>query len=189
MCEQEVRTEVRLPDGTWTGYQEFIVRRDARDPVTDVRWAGIDAATPASEAVGAIADADLLVLGPSNPFASVLPILAVPGMTEALRAAAAPVVAVTPVVSGIPIDDPGEANRARSRAALLRARGLSHTAGAVASLYRGIADVFVLDSADADEREEIAALGLAAVVIPTLVHLGLADDLAGRLVSLGAAHA
>jgi LPPG:FO 2-phospho-L-lactate transferase len=187
MCEQEVATEVRLESGEWIGYQKFIVQHRASVPVEDVRWAGVGAATPAPGVVAAIQDADLVVLGPSNPLASVLPILAIPGVTEALQATAAPVVAVTPVVSGVPIEDPGEANRARSRAALLGARGLPHRAAAVASLYRGLADAFVLDAADAAERGQIACCEV--VVAPTLVHLGLADDLPGRLGAFRVAHA
>jgi LPPG:FO 2-phospho-L-lactate transferase len=186
MCEQQVGTEVRLQDATWIGYQDFFVRRSAREPLSDARLAGVDAATPAPGVIDAIRDAELVVLGPSNPLASVLTILQVPGVEDAVRAAAAPVVAVTPVVSGIPIDDPGEAARAHSRAALLRTRGLAHTASAVATLYRELADVFVLDATDAGERDEIAALGLEVLVTPTLVHRGLADALPDSLVALRA---
>jgi LPPG:FO 2-phospho-L-lactate transferase len=187
MCEQEVATQVRLANGDWIGYQEFIVHRRADVPVEAVRWVGMGAATPAPGVLAAVHHADLIILGPSNPLASVRPILGVPGVVGALRATAAPVVAVTPVVSGIPIVDAGEASRARSRAALLGARGLRHRAAAVASLYRGIADVFVLDAADAAERDEI--VDCAVVVTPTLVHLGLADELPELLGSIRAAHA
>jgi LPPG:FO 2-phospho-L-lactate transferase len=182
MCEQEVATQVLAEDG-WLGYQEFIVQRQASVLVRDVRWVGIEAATPAPGVLEAVEAAEVVVLGPSNPLASVLPILAVPGIREAL--AGRRVVAVTPVVNGIPITDPGEAGRARSRAALLGARGLPHRAAAVASLYRGVADVFVLDAADAAEREEIE--GMEVVVTPTLVHLGLGNDLPALLGT--AAHA
>jgi LPPG:FO 2-phospho-L-lactate transferase len=182
MCEQEVATQVLVGDA-WLGYQEFIVRRQASVPVDDVRWVGVEAATPAPGVLEAIEAVEVVVLGPSNPFASVLPILEVAGIRDAL--AGRRVVAVTPVVNGIAITDPGEANRARSRAALLGARGLPHRAAAVASLYRGVADVFVLDSADAAEREEIE--GMEVVVAPTLVHLGLADDLPAMIEAVAAA--
>jgi LPPG:FO 2-phospho-L-lactate transferase len=188
MCEQEVRTEVRVGGAGWIGYQDFLVRRRAAGRVLDVRWAGIGAATPAPGVLAAIAAAEVVILGPSNPMASMLPILAVPGIRAALAAAPARVVAVTPVVAGVPIEDPGDAGRARSRAALLAARGVEHRAGAVAGLYRDVAGAFVLDVADAEEAAEVAAHGLEPVVAPTLVHLdaSAAAALAGEILGVAA---
>lgn len=169
MTEDEVATEVLTAEG-WLHYQQFIVRRDARPTVEAVRYAGSETARPAPGVLDAIHTADLVIIEPSNPCASVEPILALPGVRQALRTTAAPVLAVTPVVSGVPIDDPGEAKRARSRAALLAARGLPHRAAAVAELYRGLADLFVLDEADHDEAALIADLGMRVLLAPTLLH-------------------
>jgi LPPG:FO 2-phospho-L-lactate transferase len=110
-----------------------------------------------------------------------IPILDLPGVLDAMRASDAPVVAITPVVSGVPIVEEGEATRARSRAALLGALDRAHTATAVAELYRDVADVFVLDPADAHERPAIEALGVPTEVLPTLVHQGDAGPLTGWL--------
>ena len=171
MSEQEVATEVRVPNGDWLGYQDFLVRRAAREQAREVRWAGIEGAVPGPGVLEAITTAELVVLGPSNPVASMLPILSLPGVREALRATRAPVVAVTPVVAGVAIEDPGDAGRARCRAALLRSVGVEHRAGAVAGLYAELADRFVLDRADADQAEEVRAAGIDPIVAPTLVHL------------------
>lgn len=166
MCDQEVATMVTTAEGE-LGFQEFFVRRGARDPVVAVRYEGIEGASPAPGVLEALAAAELVVLGPSSPVASIDPILAVAGMREAL--AAAPVVAVTPVVRGVDITEVGEAHRARSRAGLLAAQGTEHTATAVARRYAEVVDTFVLDEADAGEAEAIGAAGMAVVVTSTLI--------------------
>lgn len=183
MSEDEVTTEVRIAEG-WVHYQQFIVRRDARDQVLDVRYAGIAHARPGPGVFEAIQRASLVIIEPSNPCASVEPILALPGVRQALRASPALVMAVTPVVSGVPITNPGEARRARSRAGLLASRGLPHRAAAVAELYRDVADLFVLDEADDSEADSIAALGMRVIVAPTLLHRSADPDAAiARLLS------
>src|SRR5262249_42513119 len=124
------------------------------------------------EVLAAIADADLIVLAPSNPVASIGPILAMSGMRAALRAAAAPVVGVSPVVTGVPITDPAELGRARSRAALLAAIGVPHTATGVAGLHRDLVGRFVIDIAGAAEGDAVQGLGPEVVAVPTLVPPG-----------------
>jgi LPPG:FO 2-phospho-L-lactate transferase len=171
MSDTEVQTRVRIEAGGWLHYQEFLVRRGARDRVREVVWAGSEEAEPAPGVLDAIARADLVVLAPSNPVASLLPILGLPGVRKALAATAAPVVAITPVVTGVPIADPGEAMRARSRAGLLAALGRDHTATDVAAHLAGLIDAFVLDPADGNERDAIEATGVDTVVLPTLLHL------------------
>ena len=140
-----------------------------------VVYHGLADATPTSGVLDAIADADLVVLAPSNPVSSLAPILRLAGVEDAV-AQAATVVAVTPVVSGVPPGDEGQIRRARSRAAQLTSWGLEHRASAVAGLYAGLADCFVLDEADADEGPEIEALGLSVVLTPTLVTSEKAGD-------------
>ncbi|HEY0400030.1 MAG TPA: 2-phospho-L-lactate transferase, partial [Acidimicrobiia bacterium] len=108
---------------------------------------------------------------PSSPVASLGPILALPGVRDAL--APATVVAVTPVVSGRPPATPPEQSRARVRAAFLAAAGLDHPATAVAGLYADFADAFVLDHRDASEAPAIGSLGLEVVLADT--HATRAD--------------
>jgi len=174
MSEDEAGTWVETVDGRLMHYQEFLVLHRAAPAVRRVHHEG--PANPAPEVLGVIARADLIVLAPSNPIASLGPILAMPGVREALRAASAPVVAVSPVVTGVPITDPGEQGRARSRTALLASIGVPHTATGVAGLYRDLCGRFVVDIADAAEAEAVHGLGPEAVAVPTLVHAGAAPE-------------
>lgn len=184
MTEDEVTSYVLTVGGSLLHFQEFHVARRSRDEVRNLSYRGIDAARPAPGVLEAIGTADLVVIAPSNPLASVAPILALPGVRDALRATAAPVVAVTPIVSGVAITDPGEQHRADTRAGLLRSIGLSHTASSAASLLRDVADAFVLDRTDEIEAETIAGFGLDVLVADTL-----ARELGGGAVELPAARA
>jgi LPPG:FO 2-phospho-L-lactate transferase len=187
MTEREVVTEVIATDGSVLHYEEFLVRHETQVPVAAVRYRGIDDATPAAGVLEAIRQADLVVLGPSNPVASILPILAVKGVGAALRNATCPVVAVTPIVSGIPIESPDEARRARSRAVLLASRDVPARASAVAGLYRDLCDVFVVDEADGNEASAIASVGIKPYTANTLLTRGDADDsLVNTLLDLSA---
>lgn len=170
----EICTRVSTPTGEWS-FQEYFVWRRAEDDVDEVTYDGAAAARPAPGVLGAIADAELVVIGPSNPVASIGPILAVAGIREVLTARherGRPTVAVTPVVSGVPIVDPGEAHRARCRASMMASRGLPHRASAVAAMLGGLADTFVLDGADRAEADAVAAAGHRVVVADTIVADG-----------------
>jgi LPPG:FO 2-phospho-L-lactate transferase len=136
MADGPVRTRVRARD-EWLAFQEFMVRARGEGPVQDVELAGIDDAVPPPEALEAIAAARAIVIGPSNPIISIRPILAVPGMSEALRAASAPVVAVSPIVGGAIVKGPTEPFMAWA--------GLSLDAAGIAAAYDGLLDGLVAD--------------------------------------------
>ena len=176
MSDDEVTTMVRTADGAVMHYQEFLVRRHAHDEVASVELVSAPGrpAAPAPGVLDAIAEADLVVIAPSNPVASVDPVLSLPGVREAVTNRADTVVVVSPIVSGRPITSPGEAGRARSRAALLRCRGLPATAAGVARHHRGLAARFVLDCADSAEGEEIRGSGYRVDLAETLLHEGAA---------------
>lgn len=173
MAEQEVTTRIVTDGGRVLHYEEFLVKQGATPPVESVFYDGLNSAVPTPGVLQAIREADVVVLAPSNPLASIVPILGLPGVRDALADTRAPVVAVTPIVNGIPIIDSGELRRARSRAALLRSAGLPATALSVAELYRDFCRVFVLDTADLDERAAIRQLGMEVVVTPTLLGAGV----------------
>ncbi|HEX3828984.1 MAG TPA: 2-phospho-L-lactate transferase [Sporichthyaceae bacterium] len=186
MTDEEVETHV-LTDAGEFHYEEFYIPRGATDVVRSVEYRGAERARPAPGILEAVAAADLVVLGPSNPLASIGPILAVPGMRAAVAATTATVVGVTPIVSGTPITDPGEGRRAASRAALLAGAGLPHTATSAARLLCDVLDVFVLDTADAQETEAIAATGSRVVPADTLLtRPGHAEDLVDVVLDAGA---
>jgi LPPG:FO 2-phospho-L-lactate transferase len=105
MTDAPVRTWV-LARSRWTPFQEFMIRSQAEGPVDGVELRGVEAAAPPPEALEAIAEARAIVIGPSNPVISIGPILAVPGMREALRDGPAPVVAVSPFVEGAVLKGP-----------------------------------------------------------------------------------
>ena len=165
MSDQPVQTRVQVqgPGGPEDlGFQEYWVARRARDPVLRITFAGIERARPAPGLLEAIAEADGIILCPSNPVVSIAPILAVPGIRAAIQNTAARTVAVTPIIGGAPVR--GMADK------LLPAWGVEVSARGVASLYGGLADAFVLDQVDAVQARDVVALGLEAVVAPTLMQ-------------------
>jgi LPPG:FO 2-phospho-L-lactate transferase len=107
MTDAPVRTRV-LAHGEWVPFQEFMIRHGAAGPVDGVECAGLEAAVAPPEVLEAIATARAIVVGPSNPVVSIRPILDVAGMTDALRAAPAPVVAVSPIVGGEVLKGPSK---------------------------------------------------------------------------------
>jgi LPPG:FO 2-phospho-L-lactate transferase len=137
MCDEPVRTWIRTADGEWRPFQEFMIRGHAEDPVRGVELRGIERARPTAQALAAIERARAIVIGPSNPLASIDPILAVPGMREALRRAGAPVVAVSPIVGGEVLKGP--------TAAFMALAGLELSAGGVAAHYGELLDGIVTD--------------------------------------------
>ena len=141
MCDEPVATMVQTREGGEMDFQTWFVRERWRPPVRSLRLAGIRRARLTAEVGDALAAATLVLLAPSNPWLSILPILAVPGLRAALRAATAPVVAVTPVIRGAALKGPA--------ARLMADFGLQPTAATVAGLYGDILDAFVYDERDA----------------------------------------
>ncbi len=142
MSDDPVRTWVRNPAG-WRSFQEFMIRERAAGPVEGLEFRGAEQARPSEAALAAIAEAETIVIGPSNPLASIAPILAVPGMREALADAAAPVVAVSPIVGGEVLKGP--------TAAFMAFAALECSAGGVSDFYGELLDGIVADE-DAGSR-------------------------------------
>jgi LPPG:FO 2-phospho-L-lactate transferase len=159
-------------------FQSYFVQRGQRDEVRAVRFDGADAAQPSPAAVAALADAELVVIGPSNPIVSIGPILAIPGMREALLASPAPRVGVSGIIAGRALRGPADR--------MLVSLGHESSALGVARLYAGLVGRFVIDEADADLAPAIEALGMAVSVLPTVMRSD--EDRAGlarALLSLG----
>lgn len=157
MSEQRVRTRVRTPAG-WRGLQEFLILDRGEAVIEAVEVEGLEAATPTAEVLDALASAEAIVIGPSNPVISIGPILSVPGIRDAIAAAAAPVIAVSPFVAGRAIKGPTEA--------FMVAVGRPVSAAGVASLYAGLLDAIVVDSGDPDPPPE----GVRVLSCPTLME-------------------
>jgi LPPG:FO 2-phospho-L-lactate transferase len=141
MTDAPVRTHV-LARGAWHGFQSFMIRERGAGPVDGVEFRGIEAASPPAAALEAIAAARAIVVGPSNPVISIRPILSVPGMADALRAARAPVVGVSPVVAGAIVKGPTEP--------FMAWLGRPLSAAGVAAAYDGLLDGIVADEPVAD---------------------------------------
>ena len=137
MSDQPVRTRV-LAGGRWWPLQEFMIRRRGQGPVGDVQFRHAAAASPTAEVIEAIERARAIVIGPSNPVISIGPILAVPGIAEAIRQSPAPVVAVSPLVRGSVLKGP--------TAACLRWAGRSLDSDGIAAGYDGLLDGLVADA-------------------------------------------
>jgi LPPG:FO 2-phospho-L-lactate transferase len=160
VTDDPVRTLVGTPSGT-LAFQEYFVRRQHADAVLGLTFDGIEAARPAPGVLDAVTGADLLVVAPSNPFLSVEPVLAVPGVGEAVRATAARRVAVSLIVGGRAVKGPA--------AQILETLGHDVSALGVARLYAGLVDVMVIDDADAALAAPIAELGFDVVVTDTIM--------------------
>jgi LPPG:FO 2-phospho-L-lactate transferase len=162
MSDQPVRTRVRTEQG-WRGLQQYLVLDRAGPAIEEVAIEGARDAPMTPEVRDAIGSAEAIVIGPSNPVISIGPILAVPGIREAISASHAPVVAVSPYVGGKVVKGPTDK--------FMRAVGLETSAGGVVEAYDGLLDGLVLDAADPHGPPE----GIASLAIPTLM-----DDRATR---------
>jgi LPPG:FO 2-phospho-L-lactate transferase len=172
-----VRTRL-MTDAGELDFQAYFVQRSQRDEVRAVRFEGADFARPSPAALAALASAELVVIGPSNPIVSIGPILAIPGMREALLATAAPRIGVSGIVAGRALRGPADR--------MLTSLGHESSALGVARLYDGLLDHFVIDEADAELAPAIEELGMPVSVLPTVMR----DDddragLAGALLGLG----
>ena len=156
MCEEQVRTWVRTADG-WRDLQQYLVAERGQTPVEGVEVRGIAEATPTPEVLAAIATAEAIVVGPSNPVISIGPILAMPAIRQAISSAAVPVVAVSPYVAGQVVKGPTDI--------FMEAIGRPSTAAGVASLYEGLIDGMVCDPDDPDPAPD----GVEVLSCPTLM--------------------
>jgi LPPG:FO 2-phospho-L-lactate transferase len=185
MSNSRVETRVDTPIGELS-FEEYFVQRWYQDPVKGVRFAGVADAEPAPGVIDAIMSASVVLIAPSNPATSIGPILAVPGIRDALRHTRAPVVAVTPIVGGEAVSGPA--------GALMAAQGLPVSIAGVAQAYRDFLDILVADVRDQQAATELQQPGLRVHCTNTIMRT--ADDkvdLARKVLSLvsgeSAAHA
>ena len=139
MSSEPVRTWVRTPATGWCGFQEFMIRARAAGPVEGLEFRGAETAMPGEGVIEAISCASVILIGPSNPLASIAPILAVEGISEAMAESGAPVVAVSPIVGGAVLKGP--------TAFFMSYAGLPATAAGVREYYGELLDGMVADEA------------------------------------------
>ncbi len=160
MSDQRVRTKVVTEKGDLS-FQEYLVREKAAPAVTGVRFEGTDAATPAPGVPEALAEAEAILIAPSNPIGSIGPILAIPGMRRAIGDAPAPVVAISPIIGGRQLQPPA--------VEMMTGLRLEPTAEGVAFLYADLLKALVIDREDLGLAGKIQELGVTAVVAETLM--------------------
>ena len=162
MSDNPVRTRVHSEIGT-LAFQHYFVRERCMPRVSGFSFEGAAAARPAPGVLAALGAADLrgVIICPSNPFLSIDPILAVPGLRDALRQCAAPVIAVSPIVAGLAIKGP--------TAKIMQELALPQTAAAVAAHYAELIDGFIIDASDRDLAAEIATQSLRVVTAPSVM--------------------
>lgn len=161
MSNERVRTRICTPSGELE-FQTYFVKRRARDRVTAMRFEGASEAAPAPGLLDAIAKAEAIILCPSNPFISVGPILAVPGIRDALRRRRDVVAAISPIVGGKALKGPA--------AKMMKSMRLRSSAAEVAKLYVDFTGVFILDEADRNQTVQVETLGMRPVVTNTIMR-------------------
>lgn len=161
MSNDSVRTRVTIDTGETLDFQRYFVERRHADPVTEVHFDGAPTASPAPGVIESIERADCLVIAPSNPFVSIDPVLAVPGIRDAVAARRDRNVAISPIVGGGAVKGPA--------ADLMRAFGHDVSAVGVAGIYRPLARHLVIDAVDADLADAVETAGMTAHVTNTMM--------------------
>ena len=161
MSEQPVRTMLSVSGEGEISFQEYFVARRHQVTVEAVRFAGAGDSSPGPGVLRALDEAEAVVICPSNPIVSVAPVLAVPGVEEAVRAGREHTVAVSPIVAGAALKGPADR--------LMRELGHDASVVGVARLYAPLAAVLVIDAADADLAPAVEEQGMRVVVTPTVM--------------------
>ena len=162
MSDDPVRTMITVVDEGEIGFQDYFVRRHHDVEATAIRFAGVEDADPSPAALAALADAERVIIAPSNPLVSIAPVLAVPGLRAAVEARRGDCVAVSPIIAGTTVKGPADR--------LLTELGHDASVVGVARLYAPLAAALVIDEADADLADAVTAEGIEAIVAPTMMH-------------------
>lgn len=162
MSNDPVRTKIVTLGGVTLDFQEYFVKRRHTDEVAAVVFEGAAEASPAPGVLESVREADRIVVCPSNPVLSIGPILAVPGLREALVERRGDVAAISPIVGGAALKGPA--------ATLLPVVGAEATAAGVAGLYRDFCGTMIVDLVDAGLQAGIQALGMRTFATQTIMH-------------------
>ena len=161
MSDSRVETRVDTPSGELS-FEEYFVQRWYQDPVKSVRFAGASDAEPAPGVIEAITSAEVVLIAPSNPITSIGPILAVPGVRDALVRARGRVAAVSPIVGNTPVAGPA--------GILMTAQGLPCSIAGIAKAYEDFLDLLICDTRDADAAEALRGNGLRVECAPSIMR-------------------
>jgi len=161
MSDSRVETRVGTPVGELS-FEEYFVQRWYQDPVESIRFAGSADAEPAPGVIDAILGADIVLVAPSNPVTSIGPILAVPGIKDALQKTTARVAAVSPIIAGEAVAGPA--------GILMASQGLEVSVAGVAHAYHDFLDMLVIDLRDAESEESLRQCGLRVHLTKTLMR-------------------
>jgi LPPG:FO 2-phospho-L-lactate transferase len=161
MTDDKVETRITT-GGTEIGFQEYFVGRQHDVPVESVKFAGVDEAMAGQSVIGLITSAERVVICPSNPIVSIGPVLAVPGIKDAVTKRRDDVVAISPIVAGAALKGPADR--------MLAELGHESSVVGVARLYAPLAATLVIDQADASLASAVEAEGMRCVVAPTIMH-------------------
>ncbi len=160
MSNEPVRTRVVCSDGRELSFQDYFVKERCGPEVSELLFTGMAEAAAGPGVIDSLRSADLVVICPSNPLVSVGPILGLPGIRDALREHPK-VAAVSPIIGGRALKGPASD--------MLISTGRTSSASAVAELYTDVCDVFVIDQADSEMKEDIEKLGMTVLSIPTVM--------------------
>ena len=161
MSNSRIETRVLTPAGELS-FEEYFVQRWYQDPVEQVRFAGASDAEPAPGVIEAIRSAEAVLLAPSNPVTSIGPILAVPGIREALRECRSRIAAVSPIVGSTAVSGPA--------GILMAAQGFEVSIAGVADYYHDFLDLLVVDSRDEEPAEKLHRSGMRVHCVPTIMR-------------------
>jgi LPPG:FO 2-phospho-L-lactate transferase len=161
VTDDRLATSVTLATGETVAFQDYFVRLQHGVAITGVQFAGAEASRPAPGVLETIATAETVVVAPSNPIVSIGPLLAVPGVREAIIARRERTVAVSPIIGGAALKGPADR--------MLRELGHDVSVTGVARLYAPLASVLVIDETDAAMADAVADAGMRPVVAPTIM--------------------
>ena len=158
MCDERITTYIHTPERGRLAFQEYFVRYGHRDTMSAWEFAGIEKARLTPQVKRTIAEADFLIIGPSNPYVSIFPIWSVPGLRDLWQNSRAPKIAISPMIGNRAVKGP--------LAEMLIAQGLSPSPLGIARLYRSYIDALIIDTSDAPLVPTIRAIGVSAIPAP-----------------------
>ncbi len=160
MTNEKFRTFIKTDKGLMH-FQEFLVKRKAKDKVLGIVFKGSGKAKPSPDVINSIINSEIIIICPSNPIVSIGTILSLRGVREALKETCGVVAGVSPIIRGAPLKGPADI--------LMKALNIDVSAYSVAKLYRDFLDVFVIDNQDRDQIKEIASLGIKVYTTNTIM--------------------